>query len=398
MLILPTALSIQSIEHLSADAQLPSSARLQLPAKLLNGGSPGLQAAIIQLLTTWSNTHDEPILCLTEQQFKNGVLSNDVFRTAYGLNALLLASKVVSSSNQPVPQQVISEYVNAALDPMERQKYADTLRGPGALLECVTNGSNEFISPFYQFNRPGGLRPKSAFHQISEDLLASCNQTLARRIPKSAADSIGNLLYELLKNTDEHAREDIYGNEITPSVRGVLIRLADLGKPKIDESTTFGDAALATYFSLAMLKQGPARKEAKAAVDKSPFIELSVFDAGPGLAMRWANAKLGISSLDEISLEQELGWVTECFDLHKTTKTARESGRGLAEAVSTFLTLKAFVRLRTGRLCLVQNFLKDKPAATSSFSPNHWDIKNKLLPQVSGTCFTIIFPIFPGAI
>jgi hypothetical protein len=260
----------------------------------------------------------------------------------------------------------------------------------------VAEEPNEFITPFYQFNRAGGLREKSTFHQIAKDLLGSCNQTLQRRASAETIERIGNLLYELIKNTDEHARTDVDGKTIIPSVRGVLIRLADLGRFKTDESKLFGDASLATYFSLAMLKQGPARRDAKAANDKNPFVELSVFDTGPGLAMRWANAKRGTTSLGDISVEEELGWVAECFDLHKTTKIARENGRGLTEAVSTFVELKAFVRLRTGRLSLVQNFLKNTGPAQMKFSPDHWDHKRKELSPVVGTCFTITFPIMPG--
>jgi len=398
MLILPATLSIASVEKLFSSINSDTSSTIQLPQRLANGGTPGLQAAIIQLLVTWARAHAHPTLFLSNSQYKNEQLSDEVFRTAYGLNALLLATKVVSSSGATIPRSVIDEYLDNAIDAMDRQKYADTLRGPGALLECVMDGQNEFISPFYELNCAGGLRAKSSFHKISESLIASCNQTLSRRIPKSIIENIGNVLYELIKNTDEHAREDLNGVEAVPNVRGVLVRYAELGDQKIDAASTHGDSSLATYFSLAMLKQGPKRREANVDREKNPFIEISVFDSGPGLAMRWGSIKEGISSLSDVTAEKELSWVAECFDLHKTTKASRESGRGLAEAVNTFVTLGAFVRLRTGRLSLIQNFIRSSSVHTNTFSPSHWDKNAILHPQAEGTCFTIIFPVLPGTI
>ena len=123
MLILPATLSIQAVEKLSEQIGQTTSSKLQIPTKLLNGGSPGLQVAIIQLLATWSTLHREPTLCLTEQQFKNDILNDEVFRTAYGLNALLLAFKVVNSSSHIISPQIIQSYVDSAIDPMDRQQY-----------------------------------------------------------------------------------------------------------------------------------------------------------------------------------------------------------------------------------------------------------------------------------
>src|SRR5690606_12025835 len=97
------------------------------------------------------------------------------------------------------------------------------------------------------------------------------------------------------------------------------------------------------------------------------FLEISVFDTGPGLAARWLADTGRVADINKLSLKCELDVVTECFKKHTTTKPTHYSGQGLTLALNAMRRLKAFMTLRTGRVSLYQDFSRSD---TDEFRPN----------------------------
>jgi hypothetical protein len=125
------------------------------------------------------------------------------------------------------------------------------------------------------------------------------------------------------------------------------------------------------------------------------FLELSVFDSGPGLASRWLSKPL----TDDVTAVDELAACFSCLRKHKTTSGASNRGLGLYDVMRTLDELHAFTRLRTGRLALFRNFVASPlQADEQSNGPTLFDwhsastVPTKL-PQSTGTLFTMVIPL-----
>jgi hypothetical protein len=131
------------------------------------------------------------------------------------------------------------------------------------------------------------------------------------------------------------------------------------------------------------------------AASDAAFLEMTVFDTGPGLVRRWLGKNDPGKSLDDIDIESEVRVVQQCFEQHATTKDSQVSGHGLSLVLSALKELNAFLRLRTGRVCLVQDFSALK--ASSQFTPKHWLRGRHQLAKVAGASYSIIIPLSRGA-
>ena len=118
------------------------------------------------------------------------------------------------------------------------------------------------------------------------------------------------------------------------------------------------------------------------------LLEISVFDTGPGLGLRWLSEKEGRQSYAEISHDEELAAVQTCFKKHATTKASQFKGQGLSMALMALKRLDAFMTLRTGRLSLYQDFSRSD---TTEFEPRNRFPKLKRPPEVAGTGYSICF-------
>ncbi|OXI62750.1 hypothetical protein CFB47_05600 [Burkholderia sp. AU27893] len=125
---------------------------------------------------------------------------------------------------------------------------------------------------------------------------------------------------------------------------------------------------------------------------QSALLELTVLDTGPGLARRWLSRHGDPGDkIEQLSIADEVALVKKCFELHATTKTTAGSGGGLSYVLQTLQRLNAYLRLRTGRVCLVQDF--SAPKAEALFAPTHWLKEQPVLPMTAGACYSIVVPL-----
>lgn len=120
------------------------------------------------------------------------------------------------------------------------------------------------------------------------------------------------------------------------------------------------------------------------------LLEISVFDTGPGMALRWLSDTNVSTSYNEISSQLELETVYTCFKKHATTKSNPFVGEGLSMALSAMRKLESLVLIRTGRMSLYQDFLSSD---NDAFSPHYRHGKSNELQVIAGTSITICFPV-----
>jgi hypothetical protein len=255
---------------------------------------------------------------------------------------------------------------------MQEGNFLDSMHGRGAFLSCFAGAKNEFLLPFYSRGTRDSLRGREEFSRLTEQLIDACAPTALRQLPSRHIKALSLLVYELFRNTDEHAQDDINGTPYRRNARGILVKHITYSGESLSANAT-GQDINQNMFMLRTLS--------------------NVFDTGPGLARRWLSKTKPDLDMKDLSVEEEVALVKACFTQHATTKDNYESGHGLDLVVNCLHELNAFLRLRTGRVCLVQDF---SATSTSNFSPRHWLKDRPLLSAVPGAAYSIVIPLSRG--
>lgn len=374
-----------SLEKLSAK----SADELQLPSNMRFGGVFGIPAAIIQLVVKWARLQENASLRLYDNQLKS--LSG----TPHGMVALYCAKRVIASPSLPplTPHEAL-KFVAERVSAMQSMRYSQTSGGRGISLICFAGAKNEFITPFYPHDTGEALRSRANFRTLAREMLSAFAPEAGRRLNQHDLDNLGLLIYELFSNTHEHARFDTDGNRLKPSVRGVVMTyIPDMYKQigmSGEGDFTNGDGKLAFY-----LQRGTLGSSETAAADKSvrlsrAYLELTVFDTGPGLVRHWLSHHGESQDISSLNIDDELRVVQKCFMERMTTKDTRASGHGLPSVLESLRQLKAYLRLRTGRLSLVQDFSKKNYAG---FALEHWREDRRTLEDTVGASYSIVIPL-----
>jgi hypothetical protein len=194
----------------------------------------------------------------------------------------------------------------------------------------------------------------------------------ARESVYPSAQAIGGLLAETVRNTHQHARYE--ADDLRPITRSVRFLRAEKVNLTVDALFAHaGDDATLGAFLGSNISEGRGR-----------FLEISVWDAGPGLAAR----RLRDLGIDQPTIEQEWSASTECFEKHITSSRNGGRGKGL-DSVQLLLTkLRGFLRVRTGRVLLERDYSArpHQPGDLSDFG------KVSAHSPTRGTALTILIP------
>lgn len=210
----------------------------------------------------------------------------------------------------------------------------------------------------------------------------------AKNLESRSIDSITKIIWELFKNTDEHARTD-YLNEInlSPSTRVLYTRIQRSSKRNYIENTSHD--GLKKYYEEAIITD----------FDNSFFLEVSIFDSGPGLTKRY----LGKHWNEEVSINEEVNTIKKCLIKGQTSILSiegKEKGYGLDEVLQLLSEKKGYMKIRSGRVALYRNLIESpykKSENIEEVDLNDWitqsDTEYSLLSRVEGTQITLVFPL-----
>ena len=396
MISLERIVTIAALEQFLVRAQQNGPIDFLLPVRLSESGI-GFQASVIQLILTWAKSNEANRLVISRRIEE--AASADVKRlgmTEHGLVGLLVAPRVETTQGSNLASIAISECHVA---------YAKISRTP------VSSPSNSF---FLVSNRLGKLdhaydhlAPKTAppsriqwFVQEVNRCLESCiSQSGSKHFAPGDSKDIADIVYEVFANAEEWGLKNVDGTTIRPNTRGVLLKVHDIAHEHVSDSN----------ISTPPIRYIQQWKDERNAGRK--FLEVSVFDAGIGLAQH----ALGRAITDTTSLKEEYDLVMKC--LRKYTSASGRTFRGLGlHRVMTLLTqTKGFVRYRSGRLSLFRNFHEhpfmpaigretSEPTRHGKFRERNiylfdWATQSASLteaPWAAGALFTMIFPLRPA--
>lgn len=205
---------------------------------------------------------------------------------------------------------------------------------------------------------------------------------------KTPEDELGEVLFELVQNTQWHGMDSS-----APSGRSVRVLRFAVERYTAEDLPTIEaeDVALADYLAAALKLVGPG------AGDSSPVLTLgvaSVIDDGVGLARSVAD---NLGRLDELDEATEINYLRTA--LNKTVRTSfRQMGNlGLPRVQLLMTNLRGFISIRTGSLELRRDFIK-RPIQPRPESPlfTDWvpsDYDDFYAGPRVGTDVTLMLPI-----
>ena len=386
--------SLLDIETAYSELSGTDSDVIRIPTALRHGGGVGVTPAFFQFLAAWSRIRPRPILRLYSSEAPSAAL--DAFaQEPHGMAALYFAPTFADTADKIQPSRVGLAYAVPRIEAMQAGRFRETMHGRGAFLACFAGARNEYLLPFYSKGKSDSLRGREDFARVTEQLILACAPNAIRKFSPHHIKAITNLVYELFRNTDEHAQLDENGHRYHRNMRGLMAKFISRSKSTISSEAT-GQDIPQNLFMLRTLANSRIHKDTNGsprAVADAAFLELTVFDTGPGLARRWMSKNAPDKTLEDISIDEEMKFVLNCFEQHATTKDSDVSGLGLGLVVSALREVKAFLRLRTGRICLFQDF---SSTTNSAFSPKHWIKERPELALAPGASYSIIIPLSRG--
>jgi hypothetical protein len=329
----------------------------------VNASAVGALAALIQLVITWARRSSEaPRLRVYAKDSSDAALANLVC-TPFGLTAINMASQIKAVDESEIRRRdallLAVDYVKTMhAGSLDRLRDFDKSRLP---IICIDN-ARELRRPTRLYV-PGTdqVRDRREF----ESVVSACVTTLRPRlrpIEPALVAMMAGLLQEAFQNTHDHAQTDFCGGALRRSIRGILI--AHHAVEARGLAAMAGDhLPLQRYFANWQPRFSGARD--------AQFVELSIFDSGPGLAQSWLRKTRGLARpiADEpIPLAEEFAAVSACLAKGGTTKTGSTSGNGLFRIVEIVRRSGGFIRIRSGRLSLIKAY--DGAATISPGAPN----------------------------
>lgn len=337
----------------------------------------GGEAALAQAYVTWAQQETRPHIRYATM----GVPDPDeaVARFA-SLSAALLASRI-SQGERDLTERVLVKAL-ARLDALQAEQPRTATRGPQLEIVCADHLGRSNPVTLYDFppDEKPTLKPESGLGDLAAAIIrATMPLEEERGETGHLTQPLAGAIYELFRNTEEHARRDLAGNFVKRSIRAVHARrhsISPSALTRIAEDTP----AIAAYCRRLQPRRGRAQLQ---------LLELSILDSGPGLAARWLGRLLRPE--DRGAIEREA--VMSCFEKGASTKPRPGAGMGLPNLIAVARNSNGFLRLRTGSqsLCADLGLEAAEPFATiPRLQPFHGD---RIIARASGTLWTLLLPI-----
>lgn len=245
--------------------------------------------------------------------------------------------------------------------------------------------SHWFYSYDYDFFDTPSEIENSIYH-----ILSQINKNYKQRLKRNISDSfddINTIVWELLKNTDEHAKTDYLGQiKLLPSTRGLFMKVHRSSKNNFITNTKH--EGLREYY-----------KDALDNEEYSFFLEISVFDSGPGLIKRF----LGREWDKDRAIEKNVETIKNCLFKGQSSVKSNEGinkGFGLDEVLNLLDKKRGFLKIRTGNVSLYKNLIKSKykkfenPSEIELFDWQTLSNENyTIMPSTEGSLVTLAIPL-----
>jgi hypothetical protein len=290
--------------------------------------------------------------------------------------ALLMSDNVISKGGNELKSNINQQLVDRFL---KRSIYK---KGQRLQLLAIDHSIREFAYPrcFYMPAGTDTLRGAHFYTELLNRFLLSSARI--SDLEKTEIENVGELIAELIENTEQHGKTDLINGKSTKSIRGLVIDYKLITKDANIEDISGTGTSVSRYI-----------KEIKE--DDSPLhlLEISIFDSGVGIARSFMQSR----PISDITLEQEIDYLQKAFNKGVSSKPAGIGyGRGLNNVKEILSNRRSYINIRTGRLSLIRNFDSNPLTENDShglvlFDENYKIIKERA--ESEGTAYSILVPI-----
>lgn len=357
-------------------AQTVGDEPLRLPAKIRHVFG-GAEAMLAQVVITWAQRNANPKL---ETFISSAAQIDDFVRRLPGLVAALCASEAVST---PTSESIFEDLRAAALtrlNQLQGKQPKQGYRGSSAEILCADHLGRSAPYLLYAPDQRGGsrLRPRENLRDLARWLLhGAIPREYRALIDVEATEAIGAMLFEIFKNTEDHALVDAAGDLLGISIRAIKTNHHAV-KPEELGRIVEGFKPLVTYCESLTPPKGAAQTH---------LFELSILDSGPGFAVTWTGRPL-----DQLSDEEEENAVRACFG-RGSAKRQSHFGEGLPHVLRLLHRQGGFLRLRTGRLSFYIDFSATDKVDGATALRRHAAEDALGFAPASGSLLTILIPM-----
>lgn len=255
-------------------------------------------------------------------------------------------------------------------------------------LIAVDHSIEKYAYPESLYNYHDGvttyeLRSSSHFDVVLQDYV---NSTLkVSSLGEYEISGIGELLHELLLNTEEHAKSDYKFGISGRSVRGVILNSISINTDQELSVAAPEGTSVYSYLSSLMGRR-------QAAIH---MLEISVFDSGPGIAKSF--------SRDETPFQGEVKLFLESFKKGVTSKiNGVGMGRGLPKSIRIINDREGYIAIRSGKISVYRDFLSAPLTADDIEGEGQVTYKDEItenslvyseMAQVDGVAYSILVPV-----
>jgi len=382
MLLVSKSMTVAAAEKLPVEVDRVPSSRARVPTRGQHHQAGG-EAAILQALVTWTQKVEHASLATFVPDETDPDRQQDAFtRQFFGIGAALLCDEASALDGASIFPSLRTSALQR-LEVLQSERPRDASRGPQFEVLCADHLNRSAPRLLYDLDREAQPMLKSTESFIG--LAAIIRQTivppeLSRSISETFDDALGAALYELFRNTDDHARLDDAGDKLKRSLRGLQARRHAIAPSKLVELVEASPPLAAFCRRL---------KPPRAGNRDIQLIEISVLDSGPGYA-----AAISGKALSDLSPDEEAEAVRQCFLKHATSKERSRSGLGLCNVVDILRERGGFLRLRTGRQSLYADLGLEEGAAYGTLPElQSWTTGGEEPAPASGSLMTILLPL-----
>ena len=350
----------------------------------------GLASSLIQFVATWTRySNSGKLLIDIEKPTLNDIEALYAFEYVFPIISLVWNSNGVYDKTGEVSLRNDFKEMNALIfDDMKKVK---AMKGEKLLLTNFDHLPKEYgILATFEKNGIYILNENDLLESLKPSILNDVlrNSRESKSIFETVQKDFIGIVYELMKNTFEWAKDDELGVSYNPNVRGILIKFNKKKRVKLLEEYS-NNNAVCKYFSSDVLKEN--------SLGQLYFLEISVFDSGAGFIRKY-------KSLNNDTESSDIDIVKKCLIKHNTSARGldkADKGKGL-DRILDILDNKGFLRIKTDQLCLYRDLISDKYKVNETNDVKEMELfdwkthSNEVFTEyryASGSVITIIYPL-----
>lgn len=309
----------------------------------------------------------------------------DVLECPNCLTAILMSDKVFGkdiSSNGSRNQQEIKSRINS--DIQNRLNESIFRKGHRVQMFAVDHSIKKYAFPlcFYSPEGSNTLRQSAFYTKLLNRILELAPPN--SMINEEEINDLGQMIFELIENTEQHGKHEFDTGKSKKSVRGLVIDYKLINRDQSSVSIGGDDSPITDYLESIRANNRTVH-----------LLEISVFDSGAGIAKT-----LEDGSVDFLNVADEVNVVKKSFVKGITSKADSEGyGRGLFNVRNILAGKYGYISIRTGKVGLYRDFKTQPLTENEGSSLSLYDEEKRSnsefseLAPAEGLAYSILVPL-----